>query len=185
MPRVYAKLGPLVHVWSMRYEAKHKFFKSSLKNFKNITKSFAKKHQIAVAYHWESLSSKGIESGPIKLKKLTDVEHGDLISEHFQIDVSSEVSVTTWVKCNDIEFHTGLVVCTDFIDKLPMFKKIVCILLGNKVNFWVTEMETTFVENVHAFHVVENVHNVSVVASCEMSYGTDSSFYIVPDGCIF
>ncbi len=189
------QIGPLVHVWSMRYEAKHKFFKSSLKNFKNITKSLAKKHQITVAYHWESLSSKGIESGPIKLKKLTDVEHGDLISEHFQIDVSSEVSVTTWVKCNDIEFHTGLVVCTDFIDELPMFKKIVCILLGNKVNLGLTEMETTFVENAHAFHVVENVHNVSVVASCDlryfkpfdlqMSYGTDSSFYIVPDGCIF
>lgn len=71
----------------MRYEAKHKFFKSSLKNFKNITNSLAKKHQIAVAYHWESLSTKGIESGPVKLKKLTDVENGHLISEHFQIDM--------------------------------------------------------------------------------------------------
>lgn len=83
-PESIRQIGPLVHVWSMRYEAKHNFFKS-----------LVKKCQIAVAYHWESLSSKGIESGPIKLKKLTDVENGYLISEHFQIDMSSEVSVTT------------------------------------------------------------------------------------------
>ena len=47
-PECIRQIGPLVHVWSMRYEAKHKFFKSSIKNFKNITKSLAKKHQIAV-----------------------------------------------------------------------------------------------------------------------------------------
>lgn len=82
----------------MKYEAKHAFFKSSLKNFKNFTKSLAKKHQIAIAYNWESLSAKGIESGPVKSKILTDVENDDLISEYFQIDVSSEISVTTWVK---------------------------------------------------------------------------------------
>lgn len=140
-PESICQIGPLVHKgeWD-----KHKFFRSSLKNFKNITKFLAKKHQIAVAYHWESLSSKGIESVPIKLKKLTDVENGDLISEHFQIDMSSEVSVTTWVKHNDIENHTGVVVCTDFTDELPEFHKIVCIFLRSL--FFVTEIETTFVK---------------------------------------
>ena len=34
---------------------------------------------IAVAYHWESLSAKGIESGSVKTKILTDVDNGDLI----------------------------------------------------------------------------------------------------------
>ena len=77
-PECIRKIDPLLHVRSMRYEAKHKFFKSSIKNFKNVTKSLAKKHQIAVAYHWESLSAKGIESGSVKTKILTDVENGDL-----------------------------------------------------------------------------------------------------------
>ena len=71
-PECICKIGPLLLVWSMRYEAKHKFFKSSIKNFKNVTKSLAKKHQIAVAYYWESLSAKGIESGPVKMKIVTD-----------------------------------------------------------------------------------------------------------------
>lgn len=68
-PGVIQTIGPLIHVWTMRYEAKHTFFKSSIKNFKNVTKSLALKHQLAVAYHWESINVKGIESGPVKSKK--------------------------------------------------------------------------------------------------------------------
>ncbi len=47
-------------------------------------------------------------------------------------------------------------------------------------------METTFVEHFHAFHVVDQVNDVSVVRpqDVQMSYGTDSFFYVVPDGCI-
>lgn len=192
-PECIRQIGPLVHVWSMRYEAKHKFFKSSIKNFKNITKSLAKKHQIAVAYHWESLSAKGIESGPVKSKILTDVEYGDLISEHFEVNIKSDINVTTWVKHNGIEFHTGLVVCTDFVNEMPVFNRIVSILLKDEVYFLVSEMETTFVEHLHAFRVVDNTH-VSVVTShdlryfkpfdVQMSYCADSFFYVVPDGCI-
>ena len=193
-PECIRQIGPLVHVWSMRYEAKHKFFKSSLKNFKNITKSLAKKHQTAIAYHWESLSAKGIESGPVKSKILTDVENGDLNSEHFQIEMSSNIHETAWVKHNGIEYHTGLVVCTDFVNDMPVFMKIICIFLRNEVFFLVSEMETIFVEHFHAFRVVDNMHNVSVVRPHDLrhfkpfdvqrSYGSDSFLYIVPDSCI-
>lgn len=107
------------------------FFKSSIKNFKNITKSLAKKHQIAVAYHWQSLSAKGIESGPVKSKILTDVENGDLVLEYLHIDMSSEINVTTWVKHNGIEYQPGLVVCTDVVNEMPVFDTIVCIFIRN------------------------------------------------------
>ena len=125
---------------------------------------------------------------------MTDVENGDLISEHLQIDMSSEISLTTWVKHNGIEYHTGLVVCRDYVNDMPVFNKIVCIFLRNEVYFVVSEMETTFVEHFHAFYVVDQVHNVSVVKphhlryfkpfDLQMSYGTDSFFYVVPDSCI-
>nr|XP_055035659.1 uncharacterized protein LOC129423418 isoform X1 [Misgurnus anguillicaudatus] len=63
-PECIRLIGPLVHLWTMRYEAKHRFFKKNLKKLKNLTKSLARKHQLAIAYHWESNSIKGIESGP-------------------------------------------------------------------------------------------------------------------------
>lgn len=51
----------------------------------------------------------GIESGPVKSRILSDVENCDVILEHFQIDMSSEISVTVWVKLDGIEYHTGLI----------------------------------------------------------------------------
>lgn len=193
-PECIRQIGPLVHVWSMRYEAKHKFFKSSIKNFKNITKTLAKKHQIAVAYHWESLSAKGIEAGPVSSKILTDFEHGDVIADYFQIDMLSEISVTNWVKHNGIEFHPDLVVCTDIVDEMPVFNKILCICLKGDIYFLLSEMDTEFVEHFHAFCVVDKEHCVSVVRpddlryfkpfDIQMSYGADSNFYVVPDSCI-
>ena len=108
--------------------------------------------------------------------------------------MSSEINVTTWIKHNGIEYHQGLVVCTDVVDEMPVFNKIVCIFLRKEVYFLVSEMETSFVEHFHAFHVVDNIHNVSVVTphdlryfkpfDVQLSYGTDSFFYVVPDSCI-
>lgn len=63
--------------------------------------------------------------------------------------------------------HTGLVVCTDFVDEMPAFSKIVCLFFRNEIYFFVFEMETTFVEH---FHVVENIHRVSVVTPHDLRY---------------
>jgi len=38
----------LVHMGSMRFKAKHKVLMNKLKNFKNITKSLAKSHQMSI-----------------------------------------------------------------------------------------------------------------------------------------
>lgn len=53
-PACIRKIGPIIHMWSMRGDAKHRVFKSTLKNFKNITVSLAKKHQMSKAYKWET-----------------------------------------------------------------------------------------------------------------------------------
>ena len=48
MPRIAMKFGPLSRLWTMRYEAKHKYFKSlvsSVKNFINLPYTLACRHQ--------------------------------------------------------------------------------------------------------------------------------------------
>lgn len=47
--RFIREVGPLKHLWSMRFEAKHQYFKKvavSIKNFKNLTFSLANRHQL-------------------------------------------------------------------------------------------------------------------------------------------
>ncbi|XP_026092331.1 uncharacterized protein LOC113065315 [Carassius auratus] len=157
-PECIRQIGPLIHVWTMRYEAKHRFFKKNLKNFKNLTKSLAKKHQLAIAYHWESCTIRGIESGPVSNELLSDLENSDFISEQLQIDISSEVMVTPWVKCQGTEYRSGLVVFLEFVDDAPVFGKIVKIFIKDGIYFLVSCMESEFIEHLHAFSVVEQEH---------------------------
>nr|XP_023666586.1 uncharacterized protein LOC111843326 [Paramormyrops kingsleyae]XP_023666587.1 uncharacterized protein LOC111843326 [Paramormyrops kingsleyae] len=47
------QFGPLIHTWTMRFESKHTYFKRcirSSKNFRNVTKSLADRHQLFQAY---------------------------------------------------------------------------------------------------------------------------------------
>ena len=58
-PDLITKFGPLKHLWTLRYESKHKYFKNILKhspNYKNITFSLSEKHQYLQAYYFAQKS---------------------------------------------------------------------------------------------------------------------------------
>lgn len=65
----------------MRGEAKHKVFKNTLKNFKNITVSLAKKHQMSIAYKWETSPLNYVEYGPLKSFNFDDEENSEMITQ--------------------------------------------------------------------------------------------------------
>ena len=53
-PQLIFIFGPLIHVWTMRFESKHSYFKECIrrvKNFKNVTKTLSHKHQLLQAYY--------------------------------------------------------------------------------------------------------------------------------------
>lgn len=53
-PDLVRRFGPLVNLWTMRFEGKHRFFKRVVhdtQNFKNVLKTLADRHQYMVAYH--------------------------------------------------------------------------------------------------------------------------------------
>lgn len=75
------KIGPLVHMWSMRCEAKHKVFKNTLKNFKNITKSLTKRHQMAMGYLWDTTPLTQTECEPMKTFCWDDIVGGEKFAE--------------------------------------------------------------------------------------------------------
>lgn len=58
-PTLIRCFGPLVHLWTMRFEGKHRFFKRVVhdtQNFKNVTSTLATRHQHMIAYHLSSPS---------------------------------------------------------------------------------------------------------------------------------
>ena len=56
-PTQIRKLGPLHHLWCMRFEGKHQYFKklaNQLGNFRNIAYSLAKRHQMRLCWEFTS-----------------------------------------------------------------------------------------------------------------------------------
>lgn len=52
-PDLFVQFGPLVKLWTLRFESKHSYFKNiarMCKNFRNITKTLAVKHQKLFSY---------------------------------------------------------------------------------------------------------------------------------------
>lgn len=97
-PSCIRKIGPLIHMWSMRFEAKHRIFKNTLKNFKNITKSLAKRHQMSIACHWETLHSQCIEYGPMKSIDVDSEEYGDVFARALHVEsISQDIFAANWV----------------------------------------------------------------------------------------
>ena len=93
-PRCIRKIGPLLHVWCMRFEAKHNFFKRSVKNVKKITKTLVKQHQRKLAYHWENFDFQRFEFGPVSKEIIDRLDGGAVLSSVFNVNAYCEVSTT-------------------------------------------------------------------------------------------
>lgn len=156
-PRIMRKIGPMFHFWSMRFEAKHRFFKNTIKNFKNITKSLALKHQMAIAYHWESMPLKSTDHGPVKTVKISDLRNGDMIADSLHVDMNHEVDVASWVTCYGTEYRPALLVCSKTEDGMPVFSQIKDIVVSVGECFLAVQNFETLgcAEHFHSYQVFE------------------------------
>ena len=131
-----------------------------------MTVSLAKKLQFEVAYHWECLTSKAVESGPVKLCLLETLEFTEDISAYLQIDTQATIKITNWVKCG-VEYRVGLFVCTSTDENMPVFSKISFIILHDgKVVFSLVDQETSFHDHFHALQITHETAGFLQVTLC-------------------
>lgn len=193
-PQCIRKIGPILHTWCMRYEAKHKFFKTQLKSFKNITKTLAKKHQSCMAMYWESFSQYRLTLGPGKMVELREIRGGPEIASKLGVVISEIVYAVKWIKHHGTEYRPDFIICTEVANEMPVFCKIMTLAVKNEnVLLCGTLMETVcFDEHYYAFTVrlhpekVLTVVNVNELCyfkpfDLQRKYGTtDSVLHIVP-----
>ncbi|CAI5662779.1 unnamed protein product [Oreochromis niloticus] len=189
-PTCIRKIGPLLHVWSMRGEAKHRVFKDTLKNFKNITVSLAKKHQTSIAYKWETCPLSHVEYGPLKSFDVDSEENSEMISLGLPA-VAEEAFSANWVNINGTEYRTGLVICCGSEHEMPVFCRIKTIVLVNSHTYFIVQklVVENFSEHCHAYKVFETDEKDVVKADCieiykpfdlQSAYGDDDGLYTVP-----
>lgn len=134
-PEMIKCFGPLVSLWTMRFEAKHSFFKQVVRhihNFRNVTFTLANKHQLMVAYNLlrpdnEKSSLEVLQTSRVSIDILHDDAVNSLVQKHPEI---SEINLAQSVTVNGIRYKKGMIVVHGSCGGLPGFSEIMqlCII---------------------------------------------------------
>ena len=135
-PWLIQMFGPLIHVWTMRMESKHSFFKRCARNshnFINISKTLAETHQLNLAY----LSSGPTLCGRIMLGCDSATFDEELFSPTIVLAVKACGSVQWPLQCSShitvkgTKYSKDAYVVVNCVASTPIFGKIKLCLLDN------------------------------------------------------
>lgn len=138
-PGAIRKLGPIIHFWCMRFEAKHAFFKRVSQvtcNFRNICKTQAYRHQLQMCYTLLSgqLFSHDFQVGPGTTELLGTIEDFESVKSDFEgIGTYTEVYLASWIKHKGTSYRPGMTLLVSMsADGDPQFGTIRTIVLVDK-----------------------------------------------------
>ena len=158
-PQIIRLFGPVVGQWTMRFEAKHSFFKQIIRHtscFKNVPLSLASKHQMMIAYH---LSSPCLNKSDLYVSAVSNLPVDLLREEIAQVirqkfPDTSEVQLAKCVTTKGITYRQGMILAHRATGGLPEFSEIgqICIL-HNSVFYIVNELCGWYREHYRAFEL--------------------------------
>lgn len=161
-PRLLVAVGPLANVSSIRFEAKHRHFKSAahvVSSRKNVIYTIALKNQLSHCYRL--LAENGFhddtELGPENLFFLETTE-SMVFAKHFNFDLPNNYFAVTYVKINKIKYALNDVVTIPSLDFQPNFGIIRSIVISeSKKKFFILLSLNTllFHEHLRCFEVEE------------------------------
>lgn len=166
--------GPLVHTWTIRFEAKHSFFKQIARHtncFKNIPSTLAGKHQLMIASDLQSSDHRPalvVTSGssvPI------DVLQSDIaVAIKQRLPEETDVHLTKSVSCSGMNYNKGMIVVSGKSFGLPEFAEILQIcILEERVYFIVKKLSSWYREHFRAFELdTSHLREVSLIEHGEL-----------------
>lgn len=198
-PYIMSKVGPLSHLWSMRYESKHRKSKltaHSITSRKNISYSLSVKHQLRLAYRLLSKSntlSSSLESSNIgKIIEMSSNEIENIKKKILNqaLNLNSTVSFVSWVQVKGTHYTTKqrMIIIIDIKD-MPIFIKIKYIFFIQQCNvpFLIGQCISTlgFNEHLQAYEIKNcddllciSFDNLIQQSPCVSSTFPDGSTYI-------
>ncbi|CAH0546898.1 unnamed protein product [Brassicogethes aeneus] len=153
-PHIMKMVGPLVHIWSMRFESKHRPLKTTANiscSKKNICLTLGIKNQLQLCY--KLLCHTGfdetIKFGPVDFICPTDYKYMTFINGDFDY-----IESIKWVKKLGVRFKMHDIIVTD-IKELPVFGEILDIIFVQREVFVIyAEFITLGIhDHFHAFYV--------------------------------
>lgn len=186
-PQLIKAFGPLVSLWTMRFEAKHSFFKKIVRQtscFRNILKSMAKKHQAMIAYHLHGSNVKKPAVSVSKMSKIPSV----LVNENIQQFLSQTcpdqtvVHMTNKAEFQGTNYSIGMILAYGSTGGLPDFVEILQILiLRDSLAFVVKLQSSWYCEHLRCFKL-ESTSIVKVVEQAQLVDTYPLTAYAVEGG---
>ena len=198
-PALVKKFGPLKYLGCMRFEAKHQYFKkpaSVSKNFKNIAKTFANRHQLKQCWEFTSVDYLGdnvLCSGEVSFvfSNLTQQQQ-DLIIHYYNLKQVSPSEVI-W-KCNVLtlggntyKIHDVVIVGFMYAEDVPLFFKIFQLLRFRETWLFLGKLLVcrAFNTHLHAYRVREE-DDFTVLQQSELCDHQLLDCYTLPqDDCMY
>nr|XP_018905486.1 PREDICTED: uncharacterized protein LOC109036035 [Bemisia tabaci] len=183
----FEKFGPLIHLWAMRFEAKHRQSKMAgnvIACRKNLTYSLSLKHQL----QFMSLLLSDFEKPFVELSpkafwiKKNDIELPENVS--FAETVSEELLSTAWVKYNGIPYAEGSTILYDTENDLPKFFHIQSIYANESddVLFVCRDiLVSKFDAHYHAYKI-ELLDSSSIIEAKNIKIHSYCNISVVPNG---
>lgn len=181
-PELIRCFGPLVHLWTMRFEGKHRFFKRVVhdtQNFKNVLKTLASRHQHMMAYH---LSAPAFFKPHLQASTVTSVLVSTLpevaIQYIKQKTDSNTIYCASQITIDGTNISTGEYFPAGFEAGLPQFCKTESIVLVNDhVAFLCREHKSHYIEHLRAFNLC--LGDISVKKITDLSDTSPLSAYCI------
>lgn len=160
-PELIKRYGPLVGQWTMRFEAKHSFFKQvsrHTKCFKNVPLSLAVKHQLMISYYLRpcSLQKPDFETHDVTTVSVDVLTQAAVERIKLKYPSVSEVHLTKSVISKGVEFRNGMIVAQGSTSGLPDFCEILQIcLVQERLCFIARKLSSWYREHYRAFEIHE------------------------------
>lgn len=168
-PELIKCFGPLVHLWTMRFEGKHRFFKRIVHdtlNFKNVLKTLATRHQHMMAYYLSAPSFFKPRHQTSNVSSVLVSELPEVAKEHIKQKTDSNLIYSpSKIIIDGTDFDVGMFVSVGEEGGLPQFSKILQILLvNNDVTFLCQGHNSHYIDHLRSYELYPcavYVHSVS------------------------
>lgn len=185
-PEMILKFGPLIRLWTMRFESKHSYFKRcarNLKNFKNLCLTLSERHQLLQAY----LSAGSMGKAVFQVKNGSPFYSG-LYSKAIQDAVrqfdftETNTKVTVEILYKGTSYKKGQFLVTGNIDSMQFGELVLILIKNDTVHFLMSVYTAEFLSEYHLYSVRKDNEKMQCLNISDLI-----DFYPLPsyikDGC--
>lgn len=178
-PDLIRCFGPLVNLWTMRFEGKHRFFKRVVhdtQNFKNVLKTLATRHQHMVAYHLSAPSFYKPHQQTSSVCSVLVSVLPEIARQHIEQKTDSNMIYSTLrIIIDGTNYDVGMFVSVGQEGGLSQLSKTEQILLvNNDVTFLCRDHKSYYVEHLRSYELSPGnmaVHSISELNDSSPLYG--------------